>query len=64
MKTPKYQVYNETDGILADPRKMTMEQAQKFVNEFQNRFQSQGYYQTVHGTRVDPKDVKITIIKS
>ena len=63
MKIPKYQVYNETDGILASHARMSLEQAQLFVKEFPEKFQSQGYYQTADGTSIDPKEVKLYLIR-
>jgi len=63
MKTPQYQVYNDTDGILASPDMMSLKQAEQFVQDFPNRFKSQGYYQTVEGLGIDPKDVMLSIIQ-
>jgi hypothetical protein len=37
----KYQVLNQTDGLLASPEKMSMEEAQRFVEEFRARFRKQ-----------------------
>jgi len=60
----KYQVLNMTDGLLASPKKMSMEEAQRFVEEFRARIRKQGYYLTTECEQITPEEVKLDIIKA
>jgi len=54
-----YVVMNRTDGFLASPKTMTDEEANKFIQDFPNRFKGQGYYLTSRRERIDPLDVEL-----
>lgn len=55
-------VYNSTDGILAWPSPMTLEEARAFIREFPKRFARQGHYTTATGERIKPVDVELTLL--
>ena len=63
MIAPVSLVFNETDGVVASPDKMTLEEAQRFVQDFPLRYKAQGYYLTADGCRISPEDVRLAIIK-
>jgi len=63
MKTPKYQVYNKTDDLLASPLKMSFEEATRFIDEFRKRFVNQGFYLTTKGKSIAPKEIELEIKK-
>ena len=63
MKTEKrYRVFNRTDGILADPRQMTLDEAKTFIRSFPRRFARQGYYLTATRERIQPEEVELEIL--
>jgi hypothetical protein len=63
MTALKYLVVNETDGEFASPDKMTLAEAQRFVQDFPLRYQEQGYYLTADGIRISPEDVSLLILE-
>lgn len=63
MRTDKrYVVFNRTDGIFADPRIMTLDEARAFVRDFPMRFAHQGYYLTAKRERIRPEAVVLEIL--
>jgi hypothetical protein len=49
--------------VFASPDKMTLAEAQRFVQDFPLRYQVQWYYLTADGVRISPEDVNLAIIK-
>jgi len=59
----KYQLFNETDQIMASPSKFaTKEKAAAYAETLRKRFIMQGYYLTAAGTRIRPEDLKLAIV--
>lgn len=59
----KYQLFNDTDGILASPSTFdSAEEAARAVAQLRRRFEEQGYYLTAHGTKIGPAEVRLTIV--
>jgi uncharacterized protein YcgL (UPF0745 family) len=58
-----YQLFNETDQILAAPETFaTKELAQVCADKLRKRFASQGFYLTVEGKRIPPESVKLVVV--
>jgi len=55
-------VFNRTDGILANPRLMTLEEAEVFIRDFPKRYQQQGYYLTASRQRIPAEAVDLEIV--
>jgi hypothetical protein len=60
----KYLIYNETDDVFASPDKMTLAEAQRFVEDFTKRYYKQGQNLTADGVRIDPEEVILLIKKA
>ncbi len=58
----KWKVINETDGIIASPKAMTKKEAEKFIKKFADRFKLQGYYLTGNNEKINPNDIKFSIV--
>ena len=58
----RYRVFNRTDGILAAPSQMTLDEAKAFIRSFPSRFARQGYYLTATRERIRPEDVELGIL--
>ena len=57
-----YKLFNETDGVYADPRTFSsMQTAYNAKVMFLERFERQGYYLTADGHRIEPEDVDLVI---
>ena len=62
MKTEKrYRVFNRTDGILASPNPMTLQEAEAFIRDFPKRYKQQGYYLTASGERIPAEAVELEV---
>jgi hypothetical protein len=58
-----YQLWNETDHILAAPDMFkTQEQALACADKLRKRFASQGFYLTAEGKRIAPEAVKLVVV--
>lgn len=56
-------VENRTDGTWAWPEPFQSKQkAMDFIRAFRERYAQQGYYLTVDGLRIAPKDVELEIV--
>ena len=55
-------VYNSTDGVLAWPGPLPINQAREFIREFPKRYAGQGYYRTATGERIRPEDVELVLL--
>lgn len=58
----RFLVYNVTDGVLAWPELMTLASAQRFVQQFPERFTRQGYYRTAFREQIRPDAVRLEIV--
>lgn len=58
----RYIVFNETDGIVAHPTAMSLEEARTFIRDFPRRFASQGYYLTASQERIKPEEIVLQIL--
>jgi hypothetical protein len=59
----KFQVFNETDRILASPKTFaTKEAAEACADELRRRFVAQGFYLTATGERIRPEDVRLVVL--
>jgi hypothetical protein len=58
----KFKVINETDGIIASPKGMSKKEAETFIKNFADRFKIQGYYLTSNNERINPDNVKFSIV--
>lgn len=56
----EWMVMNLTDGIVAS-NEMTKVAAEKFIQELQLRFKTQGYYLSANNERIRPEDVKLEV---
>lgn len=65
MKThpQRFVVCNCTDQIMAHPERMSMEEAEAFVQSFASRFARQGYYLTAAGERIPAGQVDLEIVE-
>lgn len=60
----EYLVMNDTDGITASQDSFkTKALANKFIKAFPKRYEAQGYYRTNTWEKIDPKDVKLSIVE-
>ena len=60
-----FQIFNYTDGIYASPENFTSKKAaKKFIQEYRERFKTQGYYRDNQWNKIDPKDIDLEIIPS
>jgi hypothetical protein len=58
-----YQLWNETDKILAAPDIFeTKVQAQAYADTLRKRFSSQGFYLTSEGKRISPEAVRLIVV--
>lgn len=57
-------VYNSTDGVLAWPGQLPINQAREFIREFPKRYERQGYYLTATGERIQPQNVELTLLRA
>ena len=58
-----YHLFNETDQILAHPRKFASKNdAEAAAEKLRGRFKEQGYYLTAQGTRISPDEVRLVVI--
>jgi hypothetical protein len=58
-----YQLWNETDQILAAPDTFTTEAlAHAYAEKLRKRFSSQGFYLTADGMRIAPEAVKLVVV--
>ncbi len=55
-------VYNSTDGVLAWPEPLPVDQAREFIREFAKRYQRQGYYLTAKRERIPAENVKLVLL--
>ena len=56
-------IFNETDGIYANPVPMTTEKAEEWIAETRKAFKEhQGYYKTSKGERINPDHVKYVLM--
>lgn len=55
-------VYNSTDGVLAWPGPLPLNQAREFIREFPKRYEKQGFYRTATGERIRPEDVELVLL--
>lgn len=62
MEQRRYRVFNRTDGVYADPRILTREEAEVVVRDFPKRFERQGYYLTGSRERIPPMAVELEIV--
>ncbi len=61
MTTNEFLIFNETDGVYADPQPMTESQAHDYIKAFPKRFENLGYYLTSSGQHINPRDVKLVL---
>lgn len=59
VKQQRFIILNETDNVFASPMEMTEPEADKFIQDFPERFKAQGYYRTSTGEQIDPKNVSL-----
>jgi hypothetical protein len=57
----RYRVFNNTDGIYASEDEMHWERAGKFVEQFHERFKSQGYYRTARGQNIPVEEIRLCL---
>jgi|CXWL01.1.fsa_nt_gi hypothetical protein len=59
----KYQLFNETDQLLASQNIFDSEEkAKAYADTLRQRFLAQGYYLTTRGTRIRPEEVKLIVV--
>ena len=58
----RFRIFNRTDGILADPRLMTHEEAEAFIKDFPKRYRQQDYYLTASRERIPAEAVELEIV--
>jgi len=59
--TKRFRVFNETDGLYAHPRTLSEKEAARFIEEFRQRFERQGYYLTARGERIPAAEVRLVL---
>lgn len=55
-------IYNSTDGVLAWPGPLPVDQAREFVRGFPKRYERQGYYLTATAERIPPENVRLVLL--
>ena len=56
-------IFNATDGFYSDPNVFTKKQAERFIANFPKHYETQGYYRDKNMNKIDPKHVKLIILK-
>jgi len=65
MVKSEYIVWNHTDNISThyDTFK-TIKEAEKFIEQFRERFKKQGYYRDNQWNKIAPEDIKLEVINT